>query len=187
MPTSKKPRKAYVARHRPTYAFYLPEKNKERLKELFTNIECIVEVKLPRGTCNMDDVRMMRDMLNLATALLHLGHHMVDDASELVRPEWKALQDAFCAFYKRAQEERKFTCYASEINAMREGFEIAGQIVRDEFEREPAWVLDCFYGLTEFLDRGDGKRITVESSTLEDNIMRIRARRLSPRAIREGR
>ena len=37
------------------------------------------------------------------------------------------------------------------------------------------------------VEGADGERITVESSTLEDNIMRIRARRLSPRAIREGR
>ena len=178
MPKSSKPRKRYVRRVRPTYSLMLPQKHIDGLKDMFVNIALAVEVKLPRGTCTMDDVRMMRDYLNLGTTLLYLGHHIREDLRDEVESEWNAMTDAFGAFYKRAAAGC-FTCYAGEIAAMREGFSIVDEVVKEEFEREPAWVLDCFYGVTHFLeDKGHGtKFIPVDMSAVEKRINEIRTRR----------
>jgi hypothetical protein len=187
MPKTKKTRRKYKPRHRPTYALFLRQADMDRLREMFADIECVVEIKLPRGTCTLQDVYMMRDYLNLGTTLLHLGHHVQEKYVEAVEHDWRTMQDAFETFYKRAMKQHCFTCYASEINVLRDGFILLGEVILAEFEREPAWVLDCFYGLTEFLDRGEGKRVSVDMDVLEANIRRIRSQRLSPRAIREGR
>jgi len=179
MPKSKKPRKAYVHRMRPTYAQVLPRRHIDGLKELFVNIALIVEVKLPRGTCTIEDVRMMRDYLNLGTTLLHLGHHIRPDLATEVEADWRRMSDAFAAFYKRSNSGC-FTCYAQEITALRDGFALVDEIIKEEFEREPAWVLDCFYGVTHFLEgRGTG-RVTVEMSAVEKRIELIRSRRINP-------
>ncbi|QTI81467.1 hypothetical protein IAI58_19180 (plasmid) [Roseomonas marmotae] len=178
MPTSKKPRKRYVPRHRPQYAQFLPQRTKDDLTEIFTNIELIVEVKLPRGTLCQQDVAMMRDYLNLGTALLHLGHHIPQEFILEVDKVWRETQDAFGALYRRSRETGCYTAYASEIVTLRDGFAQIGEVIRFEFEHEPAWLLDVFHGVKIVTDGKGYQRMSVDMDALERKVLQVRSARL---------
>lgn len=181
MPTSKKPRKKYVPRLRPQYAQFLPQRTKDELSEIFTNIEIIVEVKLPRGTLCKQDVAMMRDYLNLGTALLHLGHQIPPEFALEVDRVWRSTQDAFGALYRRSRETDCYTAYATEINALRDGFAQIGEVIRFVFEREPAWLLDVFHGVKVVTDGKGYQRVSVDMDALERKVLQLRTQRMPGR------
>lgn len=177
MPSSKKPRKKRQPGRWTQYALFLPQKSIDGLQEIFTNIEALVEITLPTGKLRTTDIYMMRDYLNLGTALLHLGNHIRPGLSDEIEKEWDAMTDAFGALYRRQGETGSATCYAHEISALRDGFSLLGQVIRAEFEREPAWVLDVFHGVKVYTDGDSRERKTLDLNELEKLIYRLRSQR----------
>lgn len=177
MPSNKKPRKSYQPGRWKQYAMYLPAKSINGLKDIFANIECLVEITLPTGKLSTTDLYMMRDYLNLGTALLYLGKHIRPELKEEVDAEWDAMTDAFGELYRRQGKTGSATCYASEITALRDGFTLVGQVIREEFEREPAWVLDVFHGVKVYTDSDHRARIGADMTELEKLIYRLRCQR----------
>lgn len=178
MPKSKSTRgKKYVPGRWHQYATYLPQTSIDGLKDIFANIECLVEITLPTGKLSTTDLYMMRDYLNLGTALLHLGNHVRPELKEEVDEEWNAMTDAFGELYRRQGKTGSATCYAHEINALRRGFSLLGKVISAEFEREPAWVLDVFHGVKVYTDADSRARISCDMDALEKLIYRLRAQK----------
>ncbi len=142
------------------------------IKETFTDVEMVVEMKLPRGACELSDVQKMRDMMNLANVLIYAGYtidgdHILNNYADEINDG----VDAFGTFYARALEGR-FTCTGDEMNALRNAFQIWGLIVRSALEGEPAWVFDCFNWVKAQSESAarEGKRTRVDMTNIEKQI-----------------
>lgn len=196
MPKNKKTRKKYnpaKAASRPMYHMFIDQRDLDGLKEIFTNVEMAVEYKLPKGVCTLEDVQMMRDVLNFGCVLCHASH--VHDRA-LIAQEYghtiNATIDAFNTFYAKALEGC-FTCNSSELNALRDGFEILGAVVRTSLTEETAWAFDCYRWMKGIADTEDSKctvqctggRVCVDSTDIEKRIARFCSKTPPRRIVRD--
>lgn len=152
----------------------LPESDTARLKDIFANVSLCVEFKLPRGNMTLDDVHMLRDYVNLGTALSITGHHFDVEAFETeTRAKWLRFQRCFHSYYQRAIHQNCFTCTAEELEAIREGCVIADQMFTLEMEKEPAWVFSNLLYIKDVTCKPGTKTVECDLTTLEDQIKRI--------------
>ena len=152
MPKSNKPRKPYKQKNRAQYSLFLNFENKEGMKRAFERVEFIAEETLVYGTCDSDDVGAIRDFLNLGTTLIAIGHHVPKDFEEKYAEVYGYCIDLFESYYLRTLHKKIFTATADEINGIRLAVILAASVIQDEFEKEPAFVLDCFRGTKRITD-----------------------------------
>lgn len=153
MPRSQRPRKKHQKKNVDMHSIFIRKDEYERIQALFVDIQLFVEIKLPRGTLSMSDVQKMRDTMNFATMLIWAGHRF--DAEKFERDngiEWKKFIDAFHSFYERAMTRGIFTATGDELNTLRDGFEVAGKVIKEELEQEPKWCLKVFDHMKRLTD-----------------------------------
>lgn len=142
MPRSTKPRKRYAGKYRDTHAIFVSRDELDRIQAFFVKVQIIVEEKLPRGTCDMQDVQKMRDMMNFASMLMWAGHCFDSEKFEKESgAAWKEFVEAFHSFYGRVLARGVYAATGDELNALRDGFEAAGTIIKEELDHEPKWCL----------------------------------------------
>lgn len=147
----------------------------DMLKGLFTDTAFAVESKLHRGTMTLDDVQMLRDYVNLCTALSITGHLIDHDFFEdNTRRQWQRLQQGFHTFYQRCIHEKCFTCTAEELAAIREGIVIADKLFEIEIAEEPIWVYSNLLYVKYVTDVPNKKTVSVDLTRLEQEILRVR-------------
>lgn len=174
MAKNKKPRKKYVPKNVGSYMMTLPKCDIDRLRNIFANVSLCVEYKLPRGTMTLDDVCMLRDYVNLGTALSITGHHFdVASFESETREKWLRFQRGFHSYYQDAIHKNRFTCTAEELEAIREGCVIAGQMFTLEMEKEPAWVFSNLLYIKDVTCKPNAKTVECDTTTLEDQIRKI--------------
>lgn len=174
MAKNKKPRKKYVPKNVGSYMMTLPQRDIDRLRNIFANVSLCVEYKLPRGKMTLDDVCMLRDYVNLGTALSVTGHHFDVAAFESeTREKWLRFQRGFHSYYQRAIHEKCFTCTAEELDAIREGCVIADQMFTLEMEKEPAWVFSNLLYIKDITCKPNTKTVECDLTTLEEQIRKI--------------
>jgi len=176
MPKSKKPRKRHnPGKVLPSHHQFIQQKDLDALKSLFTKMELITEITLPTGKCKKEDVDAMGDFVNLGFTLLHFGNYIEPTLKTTADKEFADLFQSFSNLYERSERTGSMTCYASELNGIRDGMAVIGDIVREEFEREPAHVLDCYYGMNEyvFTEYTPGTKFDVEK--LKRTIDRVKS------------
>ena len=83
MPKSKKPRKKYRKEDHAQPAVITQEKI-DKVHSLTTNYELITEMSLPQGCAKLDDIRCMRDLINLAITDLLLQNEYTVEQSEIL-------------------------------------------------------------------------------------------------------
>ena len=174
MPRSKKPRKrGRVTGRWSQTALYINRDDLKDLNNIFLNIELITEMKLHRGECTIDDVYLIRDYLNFATMLVYAGRNIDEHIFEAdYGAEWLRVQDGFHTFYGKACHDNCFTCTASELEAIRKGVEIAGQIINAEIETEPAWCFKVFKFMKSKTDCGPG-RVRIDMNDIDKQIKKF--------------
>lgn len=174
MPASKKPRKHYY-KHRRTQKIIIDPKDIEPIKNEFSDIELAVEMKLPRGTMTIDDVQRLRTMINLTTVLLYHGYGIDPTyCQETYSAVWRRMQDAFHSYYVRVVDKNVFTATGDELNAIRDGIEIAGVILRRTLDADAYRVAICYRVVREKADGGPG-RIQVSMDLIERRIRQIQS------------
>lgn len=180
MPKSKKTRqKEYrpERHHIGSYVMMLAPQDKALLVDIFQNVSCAVEFKLHRGMMTLDDTQMLRDYVNLGTALSITAHHIDHDFFEdETRAKWLRLQRAFHSFYQRAVRQGKFTCTAEELEGIREGCVVADELFRIEMEKEPAWVFSNLLYIKEVTNSPGCKTVQADPAVMEEAIRRISQR-----------
>lgn len=160
MPKNKKPRKKYHTRFvRPL----IPLEQVEKVKAEMREIDLIAEIKLPRGTMNMDDAQRLREYINLATALIEVGYGIDRDfVHEKYDEDWKVLQEGFHSFYSRIVDRGIFTATASELNAIRDGLMIADAVVNAALDADPIRVARTWAALQQIVEEGeDGDNVGI--------------------------
>ena len=174
MPRSKKPRKrGRVTGRWSQTALYINRDDLKDLNNIFLNIELITEMKLHRGECTIDDVYLIRDYLNFATMLVYAGRNIDEHIFEAdYGADWVRVQDGFHTFYGKACHDNCFTCTASELEAIRKGVEIAGQIINAEIETEPAWCFKVFKFMKSKTDCGPG-RVRIDMNDIDKQIKKF--------------
>lgn len=161
MPKTKKTRRPYMGRFRNRYEIFVPRLELDEIQALFRHVQLTIEITLPRGACDTEDVARMRDMLNFATVLIYAGHVFDQEAFDRDSAgKWRDFQEHFRVFYGRTIERKIFTATGDELRAFRDGFEVAGTIVHDELEAEPVWCLKCFAWMKRQTD-GPAARISI--------------------------
>lgn len=128
MPTSKKPRRAYRTRWAPPEP--VPQQKIDEAKALIVDVGLIIEEKLPRGMMTEDDLQKIRHFINLSTALTYTGRdidteHVLSEYGQ----KWERMQNAFHDLYARGIDQGIFTAKGDELNAIREGAEIAHAVI----------------------------------------------------------
>lgn len=172
MPRSSKPRKHYH-KHRRTQKIIIDPRDIEIIKNEFSDIELAVEIKLPRGTMTMNDVQCLRTMINLTTVLLYHGYGFERKfCLETYSAAWIRMQDAFHSYYTRVVDKEIFTATGDELNAIRDGIEIAGVIMRRALDADPYRVVNCYRVVREKADGGPG-RIKVSMELIERRIRQL--------------
>lgn len=181
MGRNKKPRRPYHERPIGSFVMFLDQWEIDMLKGLFTDTAFAVESKLHRGTMTLDDVQMLRDYVNLCTALSITGHLIDHDFFEdNTRRQWQRLQQGFHTFYQRCIHEKCFTCTAEELDAIREGIVIADRIFQlemfgdDEVKGEPIWVYSNLLYVKYITDVPNTKTVSLDLTRLEQEILRVR-------------
>lgn len=188
MPKSKKSRqKKYrpETKHVGSYVMMLAPEDKVLLESIFTNVSCAVEFKLHRGAMTLDDAQMLRDYVNLGTALSitgnHIDHQFFEDET---RAKWLRFQRTFHSFYQRAVHKKSFTCTAEEVEGIREGCVIADEMFRIEMKEEPAWVFSNLLYIKEITDSPGCKTVQADPATMREAIVRIVRRSHTARFMR---
>lgn len=121
----------------------------------------------------MQDVQELRDMLNLSTVLMFHGYGIEPSyCQETYGVAWRRMQDAFHTYYTRACDKNIFTATGDELNAIRDGIEIAGTIMRKTLDADPFRVAVCYGVVKEKADGGQG-RIQVSMETIERRIRQL--------------
>ena len=147
MPVSKKTRKkGTVKKSAPRTYFTMNTFNRESLNLIInaiTRAEIAIEQKLHRGECSHNDFGCVRDVMDAAQiALLHRKCFDQETVNEFV-PLFIKGTEAIYAVARRAQERNsdRLTCTAEEIEAIRDYFIPAAQLVKDSFEECPRTML----------------------------------------------
>lgn len=153
MAKNKKPRKKYFKRfYRPLIPLEAVEKVKAEMRE----IDLVAEIKLPRGTMNMDDVQRVREYINLATALTEVGYGIDHDfVREKYGAQWEAMQEGFHSFYGRVLKRGIYTATASELNAIRDGLMIADAIVNAALDADPIRVARTWAAVQQVVEEAE--------------------------------
>lgn len=146
MPKLKKRR---TKRYDPTrYAEMPPQmslQTAEEIKGMFRDVQLAVELRLHRGQFEEPDVLNLGSTILLATFCLYRGYGV--DGEHLVieyGTEWVAMQEAFKSFSKRAEKTGCFTCTAHELDAIRNGLEIVGDVINACLDVDPVRVSELF-------------------------------------------
>lgn len=175
MPTSKKPRKKgkRVTGRWSQTSLYIDLDGLKELRQILIRIEIITEMKLHKAECTIDDVQLIRDVLNFASMLVYAGHNIDEKAFEAEHgAEWMRVQDGFHTFYGKACHDNCFTCTATELEAIRTGVEIACLIIEAELDTEPAWCIKVFRYMKIITDAEPG-RIKVDMTDIEKQIKKF--------------
>lgn len=179
MPKSKnrrKNRKDYRPEnhHVCSYVMLLRPEDRQMLEGIFTDAACAVEYKLAEGRMTLDDTQILRDYINLGTALNITGHHL--DKVE-IDGDWRAdymrFKEAFHTFYQKAVHKNCFTCTADELEWIREGCVIADAIFKAEMKHEPAWVFSNLLYVKHITDLPHASRVTVDADKMDAAIRRV--------------
>lgn len=174
MPKSKRPRRSYSGKWKNKLLFVRRDVLDE-IQALFKDIQLIVEITLPAGKCDINDVQKMRDMLNFGTFMMYAGHVFDQESFEREHgADWRNFQQSFHSFYGRALEQKIYVATGDELKAFWKGFEICGLIVHDELEAEPKWCLKCFFFMKKITDAPAG-RISVDLTGIEQKIRGFKA------------
>ncbi len=179
MPKSKnrrKNRKDYKPEnhHLCSFMMFLRPEDKQFLDSVFTDVSCTVEYKLPMGTMTLDDVQLLRDYVNLGTALSISGKHLnLIQYDGDWRADWQHFKEAFHTFYMKAVHKNCFTCTAEELEWIREGCVIADAIFKAEMKNEPAWVFGNLLYVKSLTDKPTAKRVTVNTEGMDEAIRRV--------------
>lgn len=173
MPRSTRPRKKQNPRWRNTNLLFVKRKDVDEIHAIVRRIELAVEIKLPHGTCDIDDVQSMRDALNFATILIYAGHRFDENAFERENGDfWRKVIDAFHSYYGRATKKSIFVATGDELNALRDGFIMVGKIIHEQLEQEPVWCLKTFAYMKTLTDGKPG-RIELDTTDLEKKVKRV--------------
>lgn len=177
MPKSKnrrKNRKDYrpEKHHVCSYVMLLRPEDRQMLEDIFTNASCTVEYKLAQGKMTLDDTQILRDYINLGTALSITGHHL-DLIEGEWREDWLRFKEAFHTFYQKAVHKNCFTCTADELEWIREGCVIADAIFEVEMREEPAWVFSNLLYVKHITDQPHASRVTVNADKMDEAIRRV--------------
>lgn len=121
----------------------------------------------------MQDVQELRDMLNLSTVLMFHGYGIEPSyCQETYGVSWRRMQDAFHSYYTRVIDKEIFTPTGDELNAIRDGIEVAGTILRCALDADPMRVAVCYGVVKEKADGGPG-RIQVSMELIERRIREL--------------
>lgn len=130
------------------YSMFLDQADKDAFEAVLNKIGLITEITLPLGQCTMDDVQLMRDMFNLGSIFRDkaIGHAINPEYVAENEELWMRLAKVFPDYYFKALDGC-FVCTAEEMNVLRDGIAFVGNLIRAEFESEPAWVFKCYRAL----------------------------------------
>ena len=174
MPKSKKPRKRYRKEDHAQPAVITQEKI-DKVHSLTTNYELITEMSLPQGCAKLDDIRCMRDLINLAITDLLLQNEYTVEQSEILNAGGDALQsvtDNSMVHYGG----KRFVCRAEELNAIRDAVELAASRVHKAFEKRPLLTIQRFRTMKEIIKGGHGS-VTVSRKRVEKTLRRLGGKR----------
>ncbi len=178
MAVSKKPRHKRKPKGN-IRALIFPEKDKKAIKALFVDVRIKCEMTLHTGMCNYQDVACFRDCLNLCSWMLcgERDHVEIDD--ETIEAFIKA-HSAFHDLYERGNkaggiddESVRYVCRGEEIEAIKNGVEIAGDFIETMIELRPNRFLKLWVAMKKFL-RGKGAgQLEFEGDFIADHIKKV--------------
>jgi len=176
----KKRNKAHSQTPRSSVGLFLSEDRIAKFRDVIHSVCIAVEMSLPLGVCDLQNVEKIRDLLNLATLLKQseIGHY-IDPKFAIESAEgWAEFQDAFGSFYTRAMTQGKFTCTAREINVLRDGFEWVRDLLMIELEDEPEFVFKAFAAMKQRLASARGSlRVAVDMDRFRRQIGHLASQR----------
>lgn len=171
MAKNKKPRKAYKPGRWNQLALMIPQETVDTIKNMFRDCELITHMKLGRGEMTAHDIDCLRDFINFATTLIHVGR-AVDNKHflETYGDEWDAFIDAFHSYRKRFVEKGTVTATGDEMKAIRSGVVLAGTVVQGELESEMFWCIKCFLWMKDVTRDVRKGRVGVDFDGVEKEI-----------------
>lgn len=188
MPVSKKRklkngRKASRNCHGHLSTLFMPQWRIDRVKERFSDISLIAELKLGTGACNYHDVSLLRDVINATAWVSMYRIHITKD----LNPDWLDAnsklfsegQDAFQTFYERGCKKGaakdptiRFVASGDEFTKIKDVVAIGYDFVREMLEEKPLTFCKLFDAMKQWLgEKGFGRR-----GINEDDILKIMQR-----------
>lgn len=178
MAVSKKPRHKRKPNKGHVGAFWMPQKTKDDLLDLFRNVHLMCELKLHTGTCTYQDIAKIRDVLNGGTWFATRWRdrvHMDEDTVEA----YSRAQDAFHDLYHRGlalgalnDETVRFVCRGPEIEAIKDGVSIATDFLLELIDMAPFDFFKTWNAMKDFLNGKGVGRVSVERDVMEKEIDR---------------
>lgn len=170
MPKSQKPRKRY-RKEEHAQPPVVTQEEIDQIHSMTTNYELITEMSLPQGCAKLDDIRCMRDVINLAITDLLLQNEYTIEQSVILNAGGDALQSVTDNGFAHFGGKR-FVCRAAELDAM----ELAAGRVHEAFEERPLLMLQRFRTMKEIIKTGHG-RTTVSRKRVEKTLRRLGGKR----------
>lgn len=165
MAKNKKPRKKYHPKPRRMPCF--DEEQRASVRAMVDRFELVAEIALPRGTADFEDMSCMRSLLlHALIGAVSRGWIKDEDKMDGITTIEKARDALFSvvarAFKRAGTEKPHFVCTADELNALRDGVDVAGSFIRDSVDTTPMRCLQEFYASKYLLRRAQGRPVTKE-------------------------
>lgn len=144
-----KPNKKRTKHYNPTKYLKAPQTFTEaslaQVKEDYRRIELAVELKLHTGQMSREEMVHLHKMVTLVTFCLYAAYGIDSDyCIETYADEWVALQKAVSSLEKRGEKLGHYTATGDEVEAIRNGIQIAGVVLNAALDADPVRVLDIF-------------------------------------------
>ena len=151
-----KPKKKRTKHYNPKKFLKAPQTFTEaslaQVKDDYRKVELSVELKLHTGQLTRNEVAHLHQMITLVTLCLYAAYGIESDyVIETYGEEWVKLQTSFKTFEDRGEKLGHYTATAAEIDAIRNGIQIAGVVLNAALDADPVRVLDIFM-VSEDLD-----------------------------------
>lgn len=178
MPSSKKPRKAYVPKQR-TSSIYMDRKAIEGVRDLFQRVEIACKLKIRQGLATWDDAACFRDALNLAQTIIYYEQMFLANGglcgfTDRDQEKIERLCKSFHTWYFRGIEDGGivypehgkgvpnpnvlFKCHGNEARDLTEGMEIIFDVIHAELDAHPQMILKLHRANHRILTNGAGRR-----------------------------
>lgn len=145
----------------------------ESFRSLYTRAQLAVEVKLPKGTFDIADMRAVAGMFNVASVGFISRTWLNNEELNDFEPDFRAAKDALYALFERGKDEQHWVCKGEELTIIRDVVLTLGDYIEESLKTCPlAFTLEFF--AADILTQHLGNKGEITKELIDKTIHRLK-------------
>lgn len=132
--------------------FKLSAEGIQGVRDVFRLFELAIEIKLPNGDCDDDDISCIMDLFNLCTVGMASREWLDEKEVADIRPIYAKALFALAAVAERKKEIGRYVCKGDELTLIRDMAVVAGTFIQDSLNICPRRLLKEWLAMRDLTD-----------------------------------